>query len=173
VLIEVDFKVGSREGRTTLSDFEIDPRIDDALFRLEPPPGYTLRTAEADSPEGGPEAALVRLLRAYAERSGGTFPPRLDDWEAYDKQFPKEAFKGVTDPNLHRFSQAVAGVQLFLLDRKAEGGYGYRADDVRLGDINKVLLWYRPKGSATYRAIFGDLHASDVPADQLPEPPKP
>lgn len=41
------------------------------------------------------------------------------------------------------------------------------------GDAAKIVFWYKPEGSDKYRALFGDLHAADVTADQLPEKPKP
>jgi outer membrane lipoprotein-sorting protein len=167
--VESTVRVQDQDVRVTLSEIELDPKLDDALFRLEPPQGYTLRKAEAAG--GGPEDAIVRLLRAYAEKSGGTFPPRFDDWAAYDKQFRKERFTRATDPELLRLVQTVIRVQLFLLERK--GDYGYKADGVKLGDAETILFWYRPTGASKYRAIFGDLHVGDVTADQLPERPEP
>ena len=51
------------------------------------------------------------------------------------------------------------------------------AEGVKLGDADKIVFWYQPKGKETYRAVFGDLHAADVAADRLPavekEQPKP
>ena len=54
-----------------------------------------------------------------------------------------------------------------------KGDYGYKPEGVKLGDADKVLFWYKPKGKETYRALFGDLHAADVTADQLPAAEKP
>jgi len=62
-------------------------------------------------------------------------------------------------------------IQIFMLERKAD--YGYKADGVKLGDANKIIFWYKPKDKQTYRALFGDLHAADVSADQLPAVEKP
>ena len=58
---------------------------------------------------------------------------------------------------------------LFAVD----GGYGYKPDGIKLGDADKILFWYKPKGKEAYRAIFGDMKVADVTAAQLPAAPKP
>ena len=54
-----------------------------------------------------------------------------------------------------------------------KGEYGYSPEEAKLGDSDKILFWYRPEGAAAYRVIYGDLHASDVTEDKLPEKPRP
>ncbi len=150
----------------SLSDFQIDPKLDDGLFRLEPPQGYTVK--KIDAPIALGEDALINLFRVYAESSGGAFPAKPDDWGAYRT---KEEPKGPDDPKMIRRVQSVAGSVAFL-QFELKGNFGYKADGVKLGDADKVLFWYRKKGAEKYRAIFGDLHAEDVTADRLPEKPK-
>ncbi len=152
-----------------MSDFQIDPKLDDSLFRLEPPEGYTLK--KIDAPIAIREEALVNLLRVYAETSGGVFPPKPLDREAFQKQFPPEKFKDPTDPRIVRVTQSLAASFAFV-QFELKNTYGYKAEGVKLGDADKVLFWYRKKGAEKYRAIFGDLHAEDVSADRLPEKPK-
>jgi hypothetical protein len=65
-----------------------------------------------------------------------------------------------------RLVNLVSRVQVLLLESRKD--YGYKPEGVKLGDADKILFWYKPKGKATYRALFGDLHAADVAADQLP-----
>jgi hypothetical protein len=115
--------------------------------------------------------AVAKLLRTYAEKSGGSFPTRLDDWTSYDKQFQKIGIKGATGPAMIRLVNLLVRVQIFMLERK--GDYSYKADGVKLGDADKILFWYKPKAKETYRALFGDLHAADVTANQLPVVEKP
>ena len=150
----------------TLSDFQIDPKLDDSLFRLEAPQGFTLK--KIDVPIAIGEDALIHLFRVYAEESGGTFPAKVDDWPAYKS---KEEPKGPDDPKMIRLVQSVAGSVAFL-QFELKGTFGYKADGIKLGDAGKVLFWYRKKGAEKYRAIFGDLHAEDVTADRLPDKPK-
>ena len=72
------------------------------------------------------------------------------------------------NPEAVRLIQNTARVQILLI--KCKGDYGYRPEGVKLGDADKILFWFRRPGSTLYRAIYGDLHAADVTADQLPQP---
>jgi outer membrane lipoprotein-sorting protein len=175
VRIDITTNLAGQTLRGSIIDIEIDPKLDDSLFSLDPPQGYKLQkaslTANDDKDDGTPEIAVAKLLRTYAEKSGGSFPTRLDDWTSYDKQFQKIGIKGATDPELIRLVNLVVRVQIFMLERK--GDYGYKSDGFKLGDAEKILFWYKPKGKETYRAVFGDLHVADVTADQLPAVEKP
>lgn len=167
VRVESPFRAGDLEGSNVWGAFRIDPPLDDALFRLEPPAGYASRTIRP--PADKAEAALARLLRAYAEHSDGAFPPKLDDWPEYDRKFAGDKFSGPADPKLIGRVQTVVQVQMLLLE--AKGKFGYRPVGVKLGDADKLLFWYKPKGADSYRALFGDLHAADIAADRLPGSP--
>ena len=74
-----------KEIRMTLTDFQIDPVLDDALFSMDLPAGYALRKEESnllgmdDKTFLDPEKAASDLLRLFAEKAGGAFPKRLDD----------------------------------------------------------------------------------------------
>jgi hypothetical protein len=59
---------------------------------------------------------------------------------------------------------------LFTRVFKGEGKWYYRGKGVKLGEAATAVFWYRPKDSATYRVIYGDLHVEDVAAENLPEP---
>ena len=41
--------------------------------------------------------------------------------------------------------------------------------DVRLGDADTAILWYRPEDAETYRMIYGDLSVADVAPENLPQ----
>src|SRR5262249_36006013 len=85
IRVESSDRVQGKEIRVTLFDFQIDLDVDDALFRVAPPPGYALRRAESNASEMdektflNPEKATAAYLRLFAEKTGGTFPRRLDD----------------------------------------------------------------------------------------------
>ena len=93
LLMETTIHIMNQDMPATLSDFQIDPKLDDSLFRLETPQGYTLK--KIDVPIAIGEDALINLFRVYAEESGGTFPAKPDDWQAYK---PKEEPKELYDP---------------------------------------------------------------------------
>jgi outer membrane lipoprotein-sorting protein len=171
VQVEISGKFGGGQAfRNTVSDFQLDPKLDDSLFSLEPPQGYALQkvslAAPADEDDGKPETAVAKLLRMYAERAGGQFPRRIDDWVDYGEKLKGMKIQGPTDPNMMRLVNLVSRVQILLLESRKD--YGYKPEGVKLGEADKILFWYKPKGKATYRALFGDLHPADVTADQLP-----
>ena len=169
IVMETTIHIQDQDIPATMSDFQIDPKLDDSLFRLEAPQGYTLK--KIDVPIAIGEDALINLFRLYAEKSGGSFPPIPFDRQAFQKQFPPEKYKDPADPQLIRFVQSISASVVFL-DFELKKQFGYKAEGVKLGDAGKVLFWYRKKGAEKYRAIFGDLHAEDVTADRLPEKPK-
>jgi outer membrane lipoprotein-sorting protein len=177
VRVESSDRIQGKEIRVTLSDFQIDPDLDDALFRIAPPPGYALRKAESNALGMdektflNPEQATAAYLRLFAEKTGGTFPRRLDDLSEFDKVFPKKQERGeLPDAETLRVVQSLT--RFMMATRSLKGRFGYRSEGVRLGDAAKILFWYRPEGAADYRVIYGDLHVSDVSEDRLPEKPK-
>lgn len=175
--MESTLRVDGKETRTTVTDFQIDPVLDDALFRTEPPAGYAIRKAESDllgmddKTFTDPEQATVALLRIVAEKTGGTFPKRLDVLDELDQLFPKKTRKGeLPDSETLRVLQVVT--RFMMATRPLKEGFGYKSDGIKLGDAGKILFWYRPPGAVNYRAIYGDLHVGDVTAEELPEKPK-
>jgi hypothetical protein len=61
-----------------------------------------------------------------------------------------------------------AGTLANLL-RSHPDGFGYAGRDARRGEKTKIVFWYRPENSRTYRAVYADLRVADVTAAQLPE----
>ena len=151
LVMETSMHFQDQDIPSTMSDFQIDPKLADSLFRLEPPQGYTLKKIDAPIVIG--EQALVNLLRMYAESSGGVFPPTPLDRDAFRKQFPAEKFKDAADPRMVRLTQSLTA-SLAFLQFELKNAYGYKAEGVKLGDADKVLFWYRKKDAEKYRADF-------------------
>ncbi len=184
VLIEFSGRAGNIDFRGTFSDIQLDPPLDDALFRLDPPEGYTLRKVNARL-HMTPEEAVARVLRNYTKASGGRFPAKLDDLDDYvkvvsaanKKAMPKEAeaktkeAKIVLEPAA--LEDGIAGAILAGFCQQKKDQYGYKPDGVKLGDARTIVFWYKPEGAAKYKAVYGDLQIGDVTAEELPEKPKP
>ncbi len=176
--IECLAKFQDKEFRSVATDFEIDPQLDDALFRVEPPAGYALRKEESKTigmdPKTflNPEQAAADFLRIFAEKTGGTFPKRLDDPAEFQTIMPKQAQKSAI-PDSETFRIIQSATRFLMARQSLKDGFGYRSDGVKLGDADKILFWYRPDGATSYRALYGDLHGADVSDDKLPEKPKP
>jgi hypothetical protein len=179
IRIESSDRIQGKEIRITTSDFQIDPDLDDALFRVAPPPGYAIRKAESNALEMdektflNPEKSAAALLRLFAEKTGGTFPKRLDDLAEFnEKMFPKTKKRGEL-PDAETMQVLLTAGRFMMATRPLKGGFGYRSEGVKLGDADKILFWYRPEGAANYRVLYGDLHVSDVTEDRLPGQSKP
>jgi len=55
------------------------------------------------------------------------------------------------------------------LSQLASKDYAYTPAEARFGDRDKIVFWYKPRGTDTYRAIFGDLRVEEVTREQLPQ----
>jgi hypothetical protein len=184
VLIEFKGRSGNLDFKGSLADIQLDPPLDDALFRLEPPTGYTLRKINAKL-NMSPEEAVARYLRTYTDASEGRFPARLDDLadtqkvvsaatkkkaqakEAKPKEEQGIVHIGDLDPNLFEF--AAAGTRVAMFCQQMKDRYGYKADGVKLGDAKTIIFWYKPEGATKYKAVYGDLHIGEVTAEELPK----
>ena len=52
----------------------------------------------------------------------------------------------------------------------AKGDWHYAGDGVKLGDAERAIFWYKPKGSKTYEVLYGDLRiVKDVQQKDLPK----
>lgn len=166
--IEGRTKFGSQETEFTMTDFRLNPKLNDALFKMEAPEGYKLVKFEAEDLK--PEEDVIRLLRAYAAKKDGQFPKRLDDWKGLvETVFGDKKTNPLDDPEVMKFTMSMGRVAAYS---KSLDGFGYKGEGVKLGDADKIIFWYKPKGSDKYRVVFGDLKTGDVTADRLPEKPK-
>jgi len=168
LLVEVTGRVAGLEVDITFADIRLDPKLDQGLFVLDPPAGYALRKMGAKLVMT-PAEAVVRLLRSYAENSGGSFPSRIDDFNTFKQAFAKQKAAKALDADTFEMAAATATVAGFT---QTKDHYGYKADGIKLGDAGSIIFWYKPEGQTTYRAVYGDLHIGDVAADKLPEKPK-
>jgi hypothetical protein len=111
IRFESSDRIQGKDFRTTASDFQIDPDLDDALIRIEPPEGYALRKAASDALEMHEKTSLNRekaaaeFLREFARKTSGTFPKKLDDLTEFDTVFPKKP-RVLPDPKTLRFGPA-------------------------------------------------------------------
>jgi outer membrane lipoprotein-sorting protein len=179
VLIEFSGRTGNLDYSGTFSEIQLDPVLDDALFRLDPPEGYTLKKVNARI-QMAPEEAVVRILRNYTKASGGRFPTRLGDFDDYAKVVKAEAMKKaqakeakpqdakvILDPAI--FEDGIAGAILAVFCQQKKDQYGYKPEGAKLGDAGTIVFWYKPEGAAKYKAVYGDLHIADVTQEELPK----
>ena len=166
----------SEDTTRTMYDFQWDVELDESLFSLEPPEGYTL---EQRYPDDSPldNSSLVHILGFWAEMRGGEFPTEqeINDPEAF-KPLIIEKYNGNSDPNeefdqaRHEVSRVLKGI-FIVQKKKVEGNWGYAGQDVVLGQAERIICWWFDEETESYKAIFGDLSLGDVTEDQLPIQP--
>jgi outer membrane lipoprotein-sorting protein len=171
---------GINQRSTIVKDnFRWNVAVEDSLFRLTPPEGYTVKEMEHDV-SSNEEQDLVESLAFWAETAGNTFPERINDLCDIEKVKPLLVAKFDEDGDPEdEFDQAVAmanklvGGLYFAQEKKSEGAWHYAGADVRYGDAKTPLCWWQLEDSENYRVIYGDLHTDDVAAADLPVAQKP
>src|SRR5207244_4027655 len=90
VRIEHDSPIkGTAYERAAMTDFRFDQQLDESLFSVAVPAGYTVQQLAVPSVPGG-EASVIEALRGYTKRDDGKFPPSLSDWGPWAVLFSKD-----------------------------------------------------------------------------------
>ena len=182
VSVEMPFDAMGVRSNATLHDFVLNPPLDESLFDMTPPKGYTLVEVPMDA---GPsvEADVAAALAAYAHLTGGGFPSELSPSTSLQKTSAevaaalagKLAGAGLTSQQQADImgSGADMGAKLaravrYLAGLPADSDWHYAGSAARLGEKDKPICWWRPAGSTTYRVIYADLTVADVAASALP-----
>lgn len=167
--IRVELRVGQMFA--ILKNFELNAPVDEALVSMDVPPGYSLQDTKLDL-SSATEQDFVESLRIWAEvLSDGTFPAAVGTENAM-KQMPLLAQKlgqmNLSGDEATQLAMRFARGMIFhqLLD--SQGEWRYAGKGVKLGDAATPIFWYQPKGSETYRVIYGDLSVKDVVQQDLP-----
>lgn len=173
-LVRVELEFANAPGMNTImSDFQLDVPLDDSLFDLEPPQGYTLVAAEADA-STVTERDLIELLRFWSLWTRDTtFPPMVAGAEiakvtmdmAREGKFVGPCPAGY-DPDKQ---QNIMYRGLLFVAGLPTGTWRYAGQNVSFGDPLTPIFWYQPAGSATWRIFYADLHAADIDAANLPK----
>ena len=173
----IPFRIEQREGQMLIicrhMKFEVPLNPDD--FSMDVPKGFEESSVDLDL-QGSTEQEFIEGLRISAEMSNDGYFPEEIGVEAYLKRAAEMARKfdemDLSDKEKTAIGMKLNRALLFLRFFKGEGKWYYRGRGVKLGEAEKAIFWYRPKGSETYRVIYGDLHVEDATAEELPEPPE-
>ncbi len=179
--IRIEFTEGKTS--TVIKNIEFDVPLEESLVSMEVPAGYTLKdtfiSLEVPAPDNLPEEQLdlsnateedlVESLRIWAEIIlDGAFPDAIGT-DHFIKQAAVLGYKlaslGLPDSEIDKFPKGM----IFLQEFEFGGKWGYAGKGVKLGDADKIILWYQPQGSNTYRAIYGDLKVAEVAEEDLPK----
>jgi len=171
VLVEMEF-LNAPGMSGTMTDFQFDVELDDSLFNLTPPEGYTRMEIQVDTDEVS-EQDLIEFLRLWTTwTKDGRFPPTLDPTKlAKAGMEMKVEFVEGEPSEQERFQHTLQMTRglMFLLKLPAGSNWRYAGEDIKFGEADKAVFWYKPEGSETYRVIYGDLSVQDVAPENLPK----
>ena len=175
IQIEETWGANGSSKRILRSDIKFDVEFEEGLFSMTPPAGYSLldfETQRIQTPFELTEKHLIEGLAVYPKYLDGGFPTRFKGGRPMTEEVRKKCREDVaklswTDEEANKSSLACE-----FIGRLPEGSdYQYVGEDVKLGDADAPVCWWKPPGSTTYRIIYGDLSARDVKPDDLPEIP--
>ncbi len=169
VPIRVELRLGQLF--VIMKNFKFDVPVDDSLVSMDVPPGYTLEQTEIDF-SGATEQDFIESLRIWADvLLDGRFPEAIGTENAM-KQVPllgeELAPLDLSDDEQRQLGMKFIRGMLFLQIYETGAEWHYAGKGVKLGDAEKAIFWYKPKGSKIYRVIYGDLTVKDVAAEDLP-----
>ena len=174
VLVEMEF-LNAPGMSGTMSDFQFDVELDDSLFNITPPDGYTRLDVQVDTDEVS-EQNLIEFLRMWTTWvKDGRFPPTLDPTKL--AKYSMEMVKNgqfinegqISEQEQYEKSLKMTYGLMFLLKLPPDSNWRYAGENVKFGAAGTAIFWYRPEGSQTYRVIYGDLSVQDVAQENLPK----
>jgi hypothetical protein len=160
-----------RQMHFVYTDFQFDIEMDETLFSMGIPEGYSeLPSAELPI-ASSTEQDLVETLRLWAEVILDGVFPRDFSGQVYldDVNRNREKFVKLQDEQKLKLAMKMGPGFMFVQLLKDENDWHYVGKDIKLGDGESPVCWCRPTGSETYRVIYGDLRVEDVAAEDLPK----
>jgi len=174
-LVRVEMEYTNAPGMNTImTDFQFNVELDDSLFSLTPPAGFTPLEVQADV-STVTEQDLIEYLQLWSNwTTDGTFPPTFNpvDLPKVTAEMIKQGEFGDREESTLEQSENAAVMYrgiMFVVQLPAESNWRYAGENVSFGEAEKPIFWYKPAGSETYRVIYGDLNIKDVAAENLPK----
>jgi outer membrane lipoprotein-sorting protein len=155
----------------TCTDFQFNIEMDESLFSMEIPEGYSAPPTAELSIAGSTEQDMIDGLRIYADIIlDDVFPNEFIGQEYLnDVMKDREKWSQYTQQQKLDLAMNLQRGYTFILLLKDENDWNYFGGGVKLGDAESPICWYRPYGSQTYRVIYGDLSVKDMAREDLPK----
>lgn len=171
--VKLELTVYQGKVLVTMSDFRFNEEMDESLFSMEAPEGYTMISKEPVDIKEASAEDLVEFFQLWAKCREGTFPPTLSvnqwlkDCLSHVKKLEKELSTAEVLAKMLPHSRA----RLFL-QMRPHLYENYAGRGVKVGAKDKAIFWYKPEGAEVFTVIYGDLSVDkDVAEEDLPETP--
>lgn len=177
-ILLVEFESENIKGmKGEMSDFDFDAQLDDSLFSVDPPPGYTVTDSQTLKVEKPSEEVFIRFLRNWAENTeGDLFLPSLDGAglkkSGMSRKKTAPPFPALMSQEFMQLNHENTLALMFAMMMTRENDFHYAGEGVSLGDAQKPICWYKPTGAQNYRVIYGDLSVRDTAPGDLPSTDK-
>jgi len=152
------------------SNFNFDVIVDESVFNLDIPENYTEIESTKMDFKNLTEQDLTEGLRVWASLMENKFPEKLD--LAIIQEHSKVIEQKLTAKGISDIEKALTVIKIMrclMFVQQIQTDWYYYGDGVELGDINTAIFWYLPKGSTTYRVLYGDLHIENTESQDLPK----
>jgi outer membrane lipoprotein-sorting protein len=173
IRIELRLGQGQAQALYILKNIEIDMPVDESLLSMDVPAGYTQQKTEVGMNQFT-EQDFIESLRIWAEYVlQGNFPENISV-EDYLKTTPlvgeKIGQSGASKEDGTKLGMTFGRGLVFFQQLAPKGiDYHYAGRGVQLGDAEKAIFWYKPRGAQNYRVIYGDLSVKEVAPENLPK----
>lgn len=174
-LIRVEAEFVNAPGMSTvMTDYKFDVDLDDSLFSLTPPAGYTRMDIQVNTSEIS-EWDLIEYLRLWSSwTKDNSFPPTFNPIELQKlaMEMEREGRFGEGRESEEKVKQGALQMTrgiMFVMQLPGESNWRYTGENVQFGNASTAIFWYKPTGSETYRVIYGDLSVKDVAPENLPD----
>ncbi len=170
VAVQIEIQLGDNGPNLMMKNYESDFPVDEALFSLDIPAGY--QTTDMKLPTSQPsEAELIKSLKLSCEYGDGTFPKGLDITSIANASANIQVHlidsmnlgtTAATGEQIAELTKASIGFNFAI--QLAAGGDSdahYAGANVKLGEKDRPIFWYKPMGSEKYRVIFADLTVTE------------
>lgn len=168
---QVSPEAGMGSAKIVMTDFVLNPSLDDSLFDTKVPEGYQVmmnQSVDYNVTEGD----LIAWLKELAQNWKGTFPrslfavpepgkPTNTMASPASSQPASKPMKAVVATALNKM-QVMQKALIFQMRSMQGGEFIYGGHGVKLGEKDRPIVWYKGKDAKTWRVIYGDLHAEDT-----------
>lgn len=157
--------VGPPKTAVVMTNYQFNIDLDESLFRLDVPEGYTVTENDMDVTPAD-ESDFLDSLRTVCEVADGTFPDSIDTigLSVIAAKYVKKMGLGKDGPNkeqmqaIFKLTRGLTFVTRLPVDSEAH----YAGQGVKLNEGGRVIFWYRPEGEQQYRVVHADLKVSNA-----------